>query len=254
MWFRSITISAFLALTSAQSIPSISSGCLTTLAGIASAAPCLNPSPLVQIFVTGSNSSLVTPIDNWLKGLCATGPCSNSTLAAITTNLTGGCSTELRALGLQNLTTALVQQDYPALRNAACLNDNNNGTLCVTETLKNVESVQGPVTISTVSSWLTNGIPQSLLTSNISCTNCVKQTYNVISSQAPTLLASTTSTSLRNTCGASFIDGQPATGISESASQASPSPSPSARSGALTLRLPQSGALVLISSAFAFLV
>lgn len=82
---------------------------------------------------------------------------------------------------------------------------NNNGTLCVTETLKNVESVQGPVTISTVSSWLTNGIPQSLLTSNISCTNCVKQTYNVISSQAPTLLASTTSTSLRNTCGASLI-------------------------------------------------
>jgi len=245
---------AFLALASAQSI---SSGCLTALASVASdpsAAACLSPSPLISIFVSGSNeSSVVTPVDTWLTGLCVAAPCSNSTISAITTNVTAGCPVELAAFGFQNITQAFVQQTYPVLIDVMCLQDNNdNGTLCVTQTLKNIEGVSGPVMLSNTSSLARNGIVNTLLSNNATCTNCIKQSYNLISQQAPVLLGNTTTASLQNTCGTSFVDGQTPTGISET-SQATPPPS--ASNSALGLSLPQPSTLsvlVLILSVFAF--
>jgi len=252
---------AFLVLTSAQTL---SSGCISTLASIAAnpdVVTCLNPSPLVSLFITGGNTSVVTPVNSWLTGLCAAASCSNDTLAAITTNLTTGCQAEFAPLGLTNASQAvpLVQQVYPVVREIVCLTDNNdNGALCVTQTLQNIQNVTGTITVSVLFSWISNGLPDTVYSSNVVCTNCVKQTYNVINQDAPTFLNSSTTSTLSTTCGASFVDGQTPSGISESASQ-STSPASGSGSGALALNLPPSSALggasalVLFSGVFAFL-
>ena len=108
---------------------SVSSQCtsaLTTLVTDSDVNACLTPSPLLPIF-TSPNNSVITPIDNWLKSVCAAGPCSNSTLAKIVTTVTSGCSTEIAAFGIQSVNVAqvtqTVEQLYPSVREAFCLKE-----------------------------------------------------------------------------------------------------------------------------------
>lgn len=102
----------------------VSAQCQSTLIAVAASpqSDCLNPSGLLQVFLKGTTGSVVTPVDTWLKGLCARGPCSNENIALIVTNVTSGCATDL---GLGNSTpgslTPLVQQIYPTVRKAVCL-------------------------------------------------------------------------------------------------------------------------------------
>jgi hypothetical protein len=77
--------------------------------------------------------------------------------------------------------------------------------MCVTQTLQNIQNVTGTITISVLSSWLSNGLPDSVFSNNVVCTNCVKQSYNVINQEAPTLINSSTTSNLSTTCGASFV-------------------------------------------------
>jgi len=104
----------------------VSTQCQNTIIAVAasSQSECLNPGGLLQIFVQGTTNSVVTPVDNWLKGLCARGPCSNDDIAAIVTNITSGCATDLQpALGNASpgSLTPLVQQLYPTVRKGICL-------------------------------------------------------------------------------------------------------------------------------------
>lgn len=79
-----------------------------------------------------------------------------------------------------------------------------NNTLCVTQTLNNLQSADGTLTISMIMSLISGGVPQSLNKSSVACTNCNKASYNLIKQQ-PALLGNTTTASLQNTCGASFV-------------------------------------------------
>ncbi|KAF9012439.1 hypothetical protein BDQ17DRAFT_1232492 [Cyathus striatus] len=253
----SFTLATLAIYASAQSL---SSECTSALLGIASnpdASKCLTPSPLLSI-ATSPNASVITPVDNWLTSMCAAQACSNDTLAAVLTNVTAGCQTELAGTGLTTDTVSsiipIVQTFYPAVREIVCLKDGN--TNCVTQTLTNLQSVTGTLTLSEISALISN--PPTNLPSNVTCTNCVKAAYNIVNQTAPSLVSDVTS-SLQSQCGTSFLDGATPSSIVQSASASGASTA--ADSGALPAAFISGGALaglgtsgvVVISTIFSFL-
>lgn len=143
MFFRSTLLIAGAGLAVAQSYvppaldltplifpPSISSNCTSALLDIATSpdATCLDLTLLAPLALSNSSSTSVIPTTNsWLTGACSQGPCSNDTLAAVATNFTNGCSSDLESFGLSitnstNVVTA-VQVAYPAVREIACLQE-----------------------------------------------------------------------------------------------------------------------------------
>lgn len=239
---------------------SISSQCSSTLVSVAGSpdSSCLNPNGIVQIALTSSNSSVIPAVDSWLTGLCALGPCSNSSLDAVFTNITGGCSSELASLGLNtngstNLTLYL-EEAYPTLRQVWCLKDTSVNELCVTEELTGVQNTTGTLTINnliTVVGEIISGsssIPQS-----VACSNCSKAAYTIADTNFPALVSNSTST-VQSTCGSSFTDGQMPSGIEETASNSSSSSSGST-GGAVSLSVNSLSMgvtmLVVVSSIFA---
>lgn len=79
-------------------------------------------------------------------------------------------------------------------------NDSGN-TNCVTQTLNNIQSTTGSLSLSNIIG-LTTKAPN--LPANVTCTNCIKQAYNIINAAYPSLLASASS-DLNTQCGASFL-------------------------------------------------
>ncbi|KAG5641203.1 hypothetical protein DXG03_005774 [Asterophora parasitica] len=253
MFARALTIFALLSAAAAQL--SLSQPCtqaLTTIATSADANACLTPSPLIPI-LTNSNISIVEPINNWLTSLCAAPACSNNTLAAIVTNVTAGCSTELSLAGFQSgdtsAVTALIQKYYPDVRNIVCLKDGN--TNCVTQTLTNIQDIVGPLTVQTTLALFSGNSNLTELPSNVTCTSCAKAAYNIVNAEVPGFLGAN-SEDLQAVCGASFTDGANPSGITQSASDKAPVDTKN--SGAFTLgALTGATSLVAISSMFALL-
>jgi len=208
-------------------ISNVSAQCQNTILTVAAnpQASCLNPSGLLQVFLQGTSGSIVAPADTWLKGLCALGPCSNDDLAFIVTNITTGCAQDLQsALGgaQPGALTPVVQQIYPTVRKAVCLADaSNNNQLCVTQTLSNVETVTGPLTIDKLSgtiSTVAGGNTSSLNGVNL-CTPCDKQIYNTAKNDFPAIFGQgAIATDVQNACGTSFVDGASDPNILQTAS------------------------------------
>ncbi|KAI6157531.1 hypothetical protein BKA82DRAFT_4058114 [Pisolithus tinctorius] len=257
MLSKSVFLLAGAGFAVAQSISSQCSSTLVTIAGSPDSA-CLNPSGIVQIALTNSNSSIIPAVDSWLTGLCALGPCSNSSLQAVATNLTAGCSSELASLGLTpngstNLTVYL-EEAYPTLRQVLCLKDTSANELCATEELTGVQNSTGTLTINNFISVVgqivsgSGSIPQS-----VTCSNCSKAGYTIADQNFPALVSNTTST-VQQTCGSSFTDGQVPSGIEETASNSSSS-SGGSTGGAVSLSVNSLSMgvtiLVVVSSVFA---
>jgi len=231
---------AGLGLASAQTI---STKCQSTLASIvlSPAGQCLNAQALVALVMADKSSSLIGPVNNWFTGLCQEPLCTNDTLATLVSNVTSGCSTELQALGAGNLNnqeiTAAVQQAYPTVRQLVCLSDTTNGnnTLCITETLTNLQSTVGTLNASEVENLVNQAsqgnvpnIPASVL-----CSNCTKEAYNIINTNYPGLINSDDVNDVVNECGSSFTDGSAPAGISQSAPSNTASPVSAASNGAV---------------------
>jgi len=201
----------------------VSTQCENTLIAVLASpqAECLNPNGLVQIFVQGNSSSVVTPVDTWLKGLCARGPCSNDDIAAIVTNITTGCAADLQLGNTQpGSLTPLVQKIYPTVRKAVCLADaSKNNQLCVTQTLSNIESVTGTLTINKISQ-ISSSVDGSSINGVNLCTPCIKQMYNVANADFPAVFGkgTTIASDVQARCGASFIDGASDPNIVQTAS------------------------------------
>jgi len=211
---------------------------------------------LLPIF-TSPNNSVITPIDNWLKSLCAAGPCSNSTLAKIVTTVASGCSNEIASLGIQSVNVAQVTQDvqqyYPAVREAVCLKDNSDNTNCVTQSLTNIQTTTGvTLNVNELGVLASGGYSSLNLPSNVICTNCAKAAYNILEPIDPTLIPQAT---VQGECGASFVDGNNPSGIVQTASN---STSSAATGNSGSRALPTNGAtglsaLLLTFGAFALL-
>jgi hypothetical protein len=213
-------------LSSAQTI---SSGCRQTLLNMlgSPAAQCLNPSALLSLATASPNASVISPVDNWLTGLCAQAPCTNSSLSAVVTNITSGCSTELSSFGVSISNPSqiinIVEEAYPTIRQAACLKDNSASKLCATELLTDIQASVGTLSITSLVQIIPNLLSGSAsIPQTVTCSDCVKQTYNVVQQNFPGLLGSGASSALGTACGSAFTNGATPTEISQSASTASP--------------------------------
>jgi len=222
--FRSLTFAALVAYTSAQSLSTQCTGALAAIAANPDANACLAPSALLSL-VTSSNSSIVTPVDNWLSSLCGASSCSNATLASIVQNATTGCSAELGSLGFTSDLTPdvvnAVQLYYPTVRNVVCLKDGN--TNCITQTLTNLQTALGvSLTLNNVIGLIANPpqdkIQAIVANKTLTCTNCIKAAYNEINHGLPLLQISSAAPALQSQCGATFTDNSTPAGISQSAS------------------------------------
>jgi len=224
---RSLLIASVLGGALAQ-ISGISTQCQSTILAVAAnpQSDCLNPSGLIQVFLQGDSGSIVTPVDTWLKGLCARGPCSNDDIAVIVTNITSGCATDLEPIlgnAQPGSLTPVIQEIYPTVRKAVCLADASNGNqLCVTQTLSTIQTANGTLTIDEllqVIPAILTGQTNSVNGVNL-CTPCVKQIYNVARNDFPAIFGqgTTVASDLQTDCGASFVDGASDPNIIETAS------------------------------------
>ncbi|KAG1816105.1 uncharacterized protein BJ212DRAFT_211950 [Suillus subaureus] len=238
---------------------SLSSQCQSALVNTAasSSATCLNPSGLISLVVTNSNSSSIIPgVNTWLSGLCSQATCSNSTLQTIVTDIISGCSTELSSLGVTTNSTAIVtsiQAAYPTVRQLMCLKDTSTSTLCVPELLTNTQSSTTTLSLNNMVALVTKlvsgqntGIPSSA-----ACTNCTKAAYTVLNQGLPGV-ASTARSSFSSECGTNYTDGQMPSGIQETASNSS-STTRSSGASALSVGSLKMGAtaVVAVSAVFA---
>jgi hypothetical protein len=150
-----------------------------------------------------------------LKSLCSVAPCSNATLSAVVSNITTGCSAELASSTISaSSLTPYVEQYYATARKIICLTD--SGTNCVTETLTNIQSILGTLSLSNIGTVIANAVSTTSIPSNITCSNCIKEAYNVLNGDFPSTAASLAS-ELTSECGANFTDGSKPAGIVESA-------------------------------------
>jgi len=247
--------------------PAVSSGCQQSLLNVlgSPAAQCLNPSALLSLVTTSSSSSVIGPLDNWLKGLCQQAPCTNSTLSAVATNLTSGCSAELSSLSISvtdpTQLVLTVQEAYPAIRQVVCLKDNSAGELCTTEFLTDLQTSLGTLSISSIGQIIPKIISGSdAIPQNVTCSDCSKQAFNIVQQSFPDLLSNSgVSSSIGTACGSAFTNGATPTEVSQSASTASPGTNLKASSGTVSQLSAGSfvaivvSTLVAVSSAFVVL-
>jgi hypothetical protein len=210
-----LTFAAAAGLASAQSF-SLSTDCTNSLKGILASpdAACLNPSSLLGFFV-GSAQSVPDTVNSWLTGLCASGFCSNDTLAAVVANVTTGCASDFGtdgASGVGETVTQLVQEIYPTARSIMCLQDNTDNQLCVTETLQNLQDIVGKLSFSDLNLSTAFGDFSKILVGakNLACTGCTKAAFRLASqlslvSQFPAVQQQTAD-QIDAICGANFIE------------------------------------------------
>ncbi|TFK54071.1 hypothetical protein OE88DRAFT_1654557 [Heliocybe sulcata] len=164
--------------------------------------------------------------------MCAQPACTNDAISAAVSNVTSGCQSDLEAHGLGtsssalSLVTPIIQLAYPAVRQIACLQDANDGnTMCATELLTNLQDTEGTLSVNKIMQLAmqvsSNGTSTlNNIPSNVTCSNCVKQAYNIASKAFPAQV-SQASPVLSQQCGASFLDGSAPSGIVEIATTAS---------------------------------
>lgn len=238
---------------------SLSSQCQSALLNTAasSSAACLNPSGLISLAITSSNSSSIIPgINPWLSGLCSQATCSNSALQTVVTDIISGCSTDLSSLRATTTNStaivASIRAAYPTVQQLMCLDDTSTSTFCVTEVLTNIQSARTTLSLNNIVALVTKlvsgqstGIPSSAV-----CTNCTKAAYTILSQGLPEI-ASTVQSSISSECGTNYTDGQMPSGIQETASNSS---STTSSSGAIALSVGSlnmgAAAVVALSPAF----
>ncbi|ESK97040.1 hypothetical protein Moror_6397 [Moniliophthora roreri MCA 2997] len=195
----------------------LSSSCQASLRGLLESddAACLNAPALISS-VLGAQDDINVPriMDSYLTSLCSSGSCSDDSLAAVTRNLTSGCSEDLAALeinleGLQDKIVDVVQQVYPTVREIACLKDNNANQFCATQTLDNLSKVIGGLNFDDLSFLDLFADARRLVQSgaqSLACTDCMKEAFTIARSDFPSIV-SQVDDEVSGFCGASFVDG-----------------------------------------------
>jgi hypothetical protein len=232
MLSRILAFVAGAGLISAQYIPtSISPGCQSTLTRIMASpdAACMNPSALLSIEINTPQTSIVDTINNWVTGICSTTACSNDTITAVIAEVTSGCSAELAAVlaltpdSVQQLTQYALTY-YPTVRKMACLKNSGSNQLCSTETLNNIQGLLGTLSKDNMPNIMAEVQSMTSIPSNITCTDCIKEAYNILTMEQPDLVSGTGLNSIVNDqCGSNFTDGSVPTEILQVADASSTS-------------------------------
>lgn len=188
----------------------ISTSCTSTLTGIgaSNASTCLNFRGILPLVTLSSSDSIIPTVDSWLRGMCATEPCSNATITSVADSITKGCGTEIEGLGVNSTTLAslpgYITTYYTVGREVLCTRDvQANNTFCVTTTLNNIQAALGsPLSTSTISNVPTL-LKNTTLDKNISCSTCAEGAYGIIKSSLPNTTRSQVENYFNSTCGAS---------------------------------------------------
>ncbi len=79
--------------------------------------------------------------------------------------------------------------------------------MCVTEALDNIQAVTGTLTSTELETLVSQGSQGGApnLPSNVTCSDCTKQAYNLIQSGFPGVVTTDMQNEVSQTCGASFI-------------------------------------------------
>jgi len=208
-------------LASAAGMPNISPQCESAIVAALtlSDAACLNPIGLAVVAATPPDVSIVPAVDSWLGGLCSLPPCTNQSLANIFGTIASGCASELAVANITADQLVLaVQTVYPTERQISCLKDTVNNILCVTQTLLNLETVVGPLSLNNIGPAIDSVVFGNVtIPPSVICTDCNKATFSIFVTNLPALVPPDAAGALSNTCGAPFIDGTIPSTISQTA-------------------------------------
>jgi len=249
------TFGAVLASATSITIPGVSAGCSTALGNvlISPQAACLNAGSLVNLALD-ANASIVSVIDTWAQGMCAVPACASTDLTAIVKNITDGCLTDINTatatMSLPSVTAdqvqAAVASYYPTVRNVACLKDNSANTLCVTQSLNNVQSLLGTLSINNAMNDFAKAETLTSIPTNITCTDCIQAAYVQIRTAFPDLVSqSGLTTELNSICPSGFTSGSTPSTVSEVAVS-------SKKNGGVRASM-AGGAVVAVGAVFALL-
>jgi hypothetical protein len=122
-----------------------------------------------------------------------------------------------------------VQAVYPTVRQVVCLEEyvscqitdifqqltilyfvvdsTSTNASCLAETLTNIQTVTGTLDLSTITSLIGNFSVETSLPANVTCTDCIKEAYNIVRTNFPSAVTSVTGP-LQSECGSAFV-GQP---------------------------------------------
>lgn len=84
----------------------------------------------------------------------------------------------------------------------------SGNTNCITQTLKNLETVVGPLSINNIIQVVSKGFDFQTIPKNFTCTNCVKEAYNILKQDFGTLSDAQDAQGVQQQCGADFT-GEP---------------------------------------------
>ncbi|KAL0578995.1 hypothetical protein V5O48_002990 [Marasmius crinis-equi] len=147
--------------------------------------------------------------------------------------------------------------EYPTFRKVVCLRNGDN--YCVTETLNALQGATGVnLTMGYIRDLLDDGYHlddrDRKLPTDISCSPCMKATYNTIKADRSWEFDWDDEEDLRMTCGANFTDGTNPVGITQLATESGGgSPDQLASNSASNVLPSLSGSLIILGSAFMFL-
>ncbi|KAK1224586.1 hypothetical protein PQX77_012481 [Marasmius sp. AFHP31] len=216
-------VAAGLAVASAQTLSQNCQSSLTSIVQNNDASACFAAGPAIGIFNANSSESLVDPINSWVNSVCGAPSCSNSTLEFIVDTVTNGCSTELSILGYDSSQkaqiTEIVKSVYPTVRKVVCLQSGDEK--CITKDLKAVEGAIGTLSVDNITKMVTTlGFNATSIPKDVYCSDCTKAAYNIVNQDFPAYLADSKN-DIQQQCGASFVDGQNPSGVSQSAASTS---------------------------------
>jgi len=246
-------VSATFVAASSITIPNVSSQCSNAVGDILASpqASCLNAGALLNLAIS-PNTSIVSSIDSWAQGMCTVSACSSSDLTAIMNNFTSGCLTDinnaLSGFSLGSISASSIQSAvstyYAPARQIACLKDNSANQLCVTQTLNNIQSLLGTLSLSNYMSVFQQAMSLTQVPANITCTSCVQATYVTLRTDFPSQVSQYgITTELNSVCPAGFTDGSTPSTVSEIAVNKN-----GAMRGSIT-----GGAVMLVAAVFTFL-
>jgi len=138
---------------------------------------CLDVMKLVPLITGGSDSSIVSPVNDWLVDMCPKEPCTQQAIDDGKQKLQQGCSSDMQDPNSMLSLVGMALNNYTVIRKAAC--EKNGDNYCVTETLTTIEQEgKTNITFNFVTSLLSGnqsamGPVNTALESGKLCTQCV---------------------------------------------------------------------------------
>lgn len=198
----------------------LSSGCQAAAGGLLTSdfGACSNIVGLVSVI--GASGSILTPLTNWVSGVCSATPCTTDTLKQANQTVSTGCSSDIQKNSVIAVALQTIVSNYNGARDMLCTQYTANSTFCVPSILGNIQTASGSnITINEIVSLVSGNVtPAGKAFANVPSGTYCNDCGHALATQSAAFLAaanggnSTTNSSatsaISTTCGASFADGK----------------------------------------------